>query len=176
MDSPVQAGDAMVHVVVVNVVLTGGWNVIHHQIILFILCPVRLRPILRVAVLHHQDAPSTCRRVVVGEVRRHLIHHHRRHRRCSTPSVGRNGGIPQAQVATATVDAAVDASLVRAAVVIADALAFRAPEFVELIVVVCQGGISQVSRRVVAQGAQLIVWGLKTRVEQSRIKVISDGQ
>lgn len=58
---------AMVDLMVVHMVLAGGGTVTRHQIIL--LHPVLLCSVLRIAMLHHQDAPSTCWCGVVGEVR-----------------------------------------------------------------------------------------------------------
>lgn len=55
----------MVHLMVVYVVLAGS-GTIHHQIIL-LLWPIPFCPILRIAMLHHQDAPSTRWCGVVGE-------------------------------------------------------------------------------------------------------------
>lgn len=58
----------MVDLMELHMVLAGGGTIIHHQIIL-LLRPVPLCPVLRIAMLHHQDAPSTCWCCVVGEVR-----------------------------------------------------------------------------------------------------------
>lgn len=66
-----------------------------------------------------------------------------------------------------------DASLLGATVVVADTFAFRASEFVELVKVLCQGGVSQVARRSAAQSTELVVWRIKTRVEQRGVKLIS---
>ncbi len=162
----------MVDMMVVHVVLAGGGTIIHHQIIL-LLRPVPLCPILRIAMLHHQDAPSTCWSGVVGEARRLLAHHQRRQRRHKSPPVGRDGSIPHAQVAAATVDTAMHAPRLRATVVVADALGGGSAELVELLKVLGQGSISQVAGRGAAQSAELIVRRLKTRVEEGRVKVIS---
>lgn len=159
MDSVVQPRRASVDLVVVHVVQAGGGTIIHHRILL--LRPVPLRPVLRITMLHHQDAPSSRRRSVLGEARRLLAHHRL--------WLGRDGGVPQAQVAAA----AVDASLEGSAVVIADALGGGAAELVELLVVLGHGGIGQVAGRVAAQSAELVVRGLKARVEEGRVKVIS---
>lgn len=166
----IQTVHAVMELMVVHVVLAGGGTNVHHQILLLLLWPVPLCPILRVAVLHHQDAPSARRRVVLREAGRHLLHHDRRQRRWRrAPAVRRDGGVPQAQVAAA----AVDASLLRAAVVVADAFAFGAPEFMKLVEVLRQGSVAQVARRGVAQGAELVVRRLKAGLEEGGVKLIS---
>lgn len=151
----------MVDLMLVHVVLAGGGTIIHHQILL-LLRPVPLRPILRVAVLHHQNAPSTCGRVVVGGPRRLLAH---------PTAVARDGGIPHAQVAAAAVHAAV----LGATVVVADAFAGQA-HLVELVEVLGEGRVGQVAGRVAAQSAELVVRRLETRVEEGGVEVISVGK
>lgn len=120
-------------------------------------------------MLHHHNAPSTCRRVVVRESGRLLAHHHWLQLGHKSPTIRHDGGVPHAQVAAATVDAA----LLRATVVVADAFAFGASELVELLEVLGQGGISQITRWGSAQSAEFVVRRLETGVEEGRIKVIS---
>lgn len=159
----------MVHLMAMHVVLASGGAIIHHQIIL-LLSPVSLYPVLRITMLHHQDASSSCWRIVVGKVWRLLVHHRWRHK--STP-VTSYGGISHAQVAAAAVDAAVHAPLLRTTVVVTDAFGRGAPQLVELFEVFSQGGISQVARWCTSESAQLVVRRLKARMEEGRVKVIS---
>lgn len=63
--------------------------------------------------------------------------------------------------------------MVGATVVVPDAFGGGAAELVELLKVLGKGGISQVARGGPAQSAELVVWRLKTRVEEGRVKVIS---
>lgn len=113
----------MVDLMVVHVMLAGGGTIIHHQIFI-LFCSVSLCPILRIAVLHHQDAPSTSRCGVVGQACWLLAHHHRGRK---SPPFGRDGGVPHAQVAATAMDAAVHAPLLRATVVVTDAFGGGAP-------------------------------------------------
>lgn len=101
----------------------------------------------------------------MGEAWRLLAH------KC--PPIGRNGGIPHAQVAAATVDTAMHTPLMRAAVVVTNAFGGGAAELVELFKILGQGGVSQIAGWVTAQSAELIVRGLKAGVEEGRVKVIS---
>lgn len=120
VDSVIMAKRTVIHVMPVHVALARSRAVIQHQILLLLLfSPITICPVLRIAVLHHQDAPSPRRRVVLGEVRRLLVHHHRRH---ESSHFARGGGVSHAEVAAAAVHAAVHAPLLRAAVVVADAL------------------------------------------------------
>lgn len=155
-------GDLML----VHMVLAGCWTIFHHQILL-LLCPVPLCPILRIAMLHHQYAPSSCWCGVVGEARRLLGHRNRWQRRGhKSPPIRCSGSVPHAQVAAA----AVDAALLRATVVVADAFGGGAPQ---LLKVLGQGGISQVAGWWGTQSAEFVVRRLKTRMEEGRVKVIS---
>lgn len=122
VDSVIMAKRTVIHVMPVHVALARSRAVIQHQIILLLLLlfsPITICPVLRIAVLHHQDAPSPRRRVVLGEVRRLLVHHPRRH---ESSHFARGGGVSHAEVAAAAVHAAVHAPMLRAAVVVADAL------------------------------------------------------
>lgn len=69
-------------------------------------------------------------------------------------------------------DTTVHAALLGATVVVANAFGGRAVEFMEIIKVLRQGVVSQVTRRSTAQCAELIMWGLKARMQQSGVKVI----
>lgn len=169
VNSVVMAQRPMVHLMAVHVVLAGGGAIIHHQIIL-LLSPVPLCPVLRITMLHHQDASSPCWCVVVGKVWRLLVYHRWRHE--SAP-VASYSGISHAQVAAAAVDAAMHAPRLRTTVVVADALGRGAPQLVELFEVFSQGGISQVTRWRTSESAELIVRRLKARMEEGRVKVIS---
>lgn len=140
---------------------------IHHQLI-FLLCSVPLCPVLRIAVLHHHNTPSTCWCDVVGDPWRLLAQHYR-----SSP-IGWNGGVPHAQVAAAAMNAAMHTPLLRATVMIADAFGGRPAKLVELLKVLSQGSFSQVTRGRLAESAQLIVRRLHTRMEESRVKVLSE--
>lgn len=172
VNSVVQPWWAMVHLMVVHVVMAGSGTILHHQVIL-LLSSVPLCPILRVTMLHHQDAPSSCWCGVVWEARWLLAHHHRWHRWHKSPSVGCNGSVPHAQVAAAAVHTTVHTPMVGAAVVVPDAFGGGAAELVELLKVLGKGGIGQVAWGGPAQSAELVVWRLKTRVEEGRVKVIS---
>lgn len=169
VNSVVMAQGSMVHLMVVHVVLASGGAIIHHQIIL-LLSPVPLYPILRITMLHHQDASSSCWCIVVGKVWRLLVHHRWRHKSAPVTSYG---GISHAQVAAAAVDAAVHAPLLRTTVVVTDAFGRGAPQLVELFEVFSQGGISQVTRWCTSESAELVVRRLKARMEEGRVKVIS---
>lgn len=68
------------------------------------------------------------------------------------------------------------APLLRATVVIADAFGGRAAELVEFVKVLIQGGVSQVTRGRSAQGAQLVVRRLHTRMEECEVKVFSEAR
>lgn len=172
VDGVVQTKWTMVDLLMVHEVLACGRTIIHHQILL-LLPPVPLCSILRVAMLHHQDAPPSCWCGEVGQVWRLLTHHHWRQRWRSKRTPVGGHAIPGAQVTAAAVGAAVHASCLRAAVVITDASGGGAAELVELFVVLCQSGIGQVTRRGATQSAELIVRGLETRVEEGGVKVIS---
>jgi len=71
VDSLVQPRWAPVDLVVMHVGPAGDGAFIHPRILLLLLLlrPVPLHPVLRVTVLHYQDALSSHRRVVVGEAR-----------------------------------------------------------------------------------------------------------
>lgn len=71
-------------------------------------------------------------------------------------------------------DAVVDAPLLRAAVVVANALRGGAAELVELLKILGQGGICEVGGRCVAQGAQLVVRRLHPWMEEDGVKVLSE--
>lgn len=175
VDSVIMAKRTVIHVMPVHVVLARSRAVIQHQIILLLLLfsPITICPVLRIAVLHHQDAPSPRRRVVLGEVRRLLVHHPRRH---ESSHFARGGGVSHAEVAAAAVHAAVHAPMLRAAVVVADALGGGASQLVELFKVFSQSSISQVTRRCPAQSAKLIMRRLKAGMEEGRVEVISAGK
>lgn len=68
MDCALLPGRATEDLMVLHVVLAGGRTFIHHQIVV-LFGPVALCPVLRIAVLHYQDAPSTCWCGMVGEER-----------------------------------------------------------------------------------------------------------
>lgn len=68
------------------------------------------------------------------------------------------------------------APLPRATVVITDALGGRVAELVELVKVLGQGGVGQVAGGRSAQGAQLVVGRLHTRMEECRVKVLSESR
>lgn len=76
MNGVVHAGQAMVDLMVVHVMLTVGVTNFHHQVILLLLPPVPFWPLLGVAVLHHQNAPPTRWCILVGQMWRHLAHHY----------------------------------------------------------------------------------------------------
>lgn len=71
-------------------------------------------------------------------------------------------------------DTAVHAPLLRATVVVTNAFARGAAELVELLKVLGQGGIRQVTRWGAAQSTELVVRRLKTRVEKGRVEVVSE--
>lgn len=68
MDCALLPGRATDDLMVLHVVLARGGAIIHHQIVV-LFGPVTLCLILRIAVLHYQDAPSTCWCSMVGEER-----------------------------------------------------------------------------------------------------------
>lgn len=159
---------------VVNVVPAGGGTIIHHQIILF-LRSVPFPPILRIAMFHYEDASSTGRGNMMGEARRLLVRHHRRRRRWrhEPPTFRHKGSLSHAQVAAATVDTAVHAAMLRAAVVVTDAFGGGAAQLVELLEILGHGGVIQVAGWGAAQSAELVVGGFKAGVEEGRVEVIS---
>lgn len=125
-------------------------------LLLFLLCSVPVGPILRTAVLHHHDTPPPC----WGQ---------------QSPTVSCASGVPPAQAAAAAVNAVVDAPLLRATVVVANALRGGAAELVELLKILGQGSICQVGGRCVAQGAQLVVRRfLHPWMEEDGVKVLSE--
>lgn len=70
-------------------------------------------------------------------------------------------------------NAAMHTPLLRATVMIADAFGGRPAKLVEFLKVLSQGSFCQVTRGRLAESAQLIVRRLHTRMEESRVKVLS---
>lgn len=160
----------MVELLVVNVVSAGGGTIIHHQIII-LLCPVPLCTILRVAMLHYQNAPSTGWSMV-WQMWRLLAPHHWRQRWHQCPSIRLISDISHAQVAAATMDTPMHAPLLRTAVVVTNTFGGGAAELLGLLKVLGHRSLSQVTWRT-TQSAELIVGRLKPRVEEGRVEVIS---
>lgn len=142
MDGVVLQWCAMVELMVANVVLAKGLTSLHHQILL--LWSVSLCCILRIAMLHHQDTLPTCWWGMVGKPWWLRVHHDWRHK---SPSISSNGRIPHTQVAVATVDTTMHTPLLRATVVVTDALGRGVTELVELLQILSHGGIGQVNGR-----------------------------
>lgn len=106
-----------------------------------------------------------------------MLHHHHAPPPCwgqRSPPVSCTSGIPPAQAAAAAVDAVVDAPLLRATVVVANALGGGAAEHVELLEILGQCGICQVGGRCASQGAQLVVRRLHPWMEEDGVKVLSE--
>lgn len=73
----------------------------------------------------------------------------------------------------AAMHAAMHAPLLRATVVVTYAFGGGATKLVELLEILRHGGISQVTGWCAAKSAELIVRGLKPRMEKGGVKVIS---